>query len=299
MILVGVDGGGSKTAAIAYTCGGSFIGKGTAGPGNFHNVGVEEAVKNVNNAILSATKGMKPDVAYIGLAGIDSRYDYNVMSEALKNVANVSYVDHDGFIALYAETKGKPGVIVIAGTGSVIVGYDGNKRFRYGGLGWLIADEGSAYWVGREALRTLGKILDGRMDRGLLANKMMENLGIKDLDDLIKWAYHEGHKVKEIASLAKIVDEAAKEGDEVALTILKNAAYELASYAVQMAVKIGVNQIYLKGGMFSSSIYFDLFRGYLDNNNIKGLISQHDPEYGALLLAFKYAGCDTRLIEIE
>ncbi|MEM3269846.1 MAG: BadF/BadG/BcrA/BcrD ATPase family protein, partial [Saccharolobus sp.] len=68
MILVGVDGGGTKTVSIAYTCNGEFIGKGYAGPGNFHNVGVEEAVSNVSKAIFAATKGMKPDIAYIGLA---------------------------------------------------------------------------------------------------------------------------------------------------------------------------------------------------------------------------------------
>ncbi|QGA67983.1 N-acetylglucosamine kinase [Sulfolobus sp. E11-6] len=296
MILVGVDGGGSKTSAIAYACSGSFLGKGLAGPANFHNIGVEEAVKNVNKAILLATKGMKPDVAYIGLAGIDSKYDYNVMSEALRSIAKNVYIDHDGFVALYAETRGKPGVIVIAGTGSVIVGYDGSRRVRFGGLGWLIADEGSAYWIGREALRAFGKMLDGRMNKTVIAEKIMRSLNINDLDDLIKWAYHEGHKVKDIASLAKIVDEAANEGDEIALNILKSAAYELASYSVQLAVKIGVDKIYLKGGMFNSPMYFNFFRGYLDSNNIKGIIAEHDPEQGALLLAFKYAGCNSNVL---
>ncbi len=292
MILVGVDGGGTKTSAIAYTCSGNLIGKGLGGPGNFHNVGVEEAVKNIRKAIMSATKGMKPDVAYIGLAGIDSKYDYDIMSEALRNISNSTYVDHDGFVALYAETRGDPGVITIAGTGSVIVGFNGKERFRYGGLGWLIADEGSAYWIGREALRALGKMLDARIPRTILADKIMSLLGINSLDDLIKWAYHEGHKVKEIASLATAVSEAAKEGDQVAYSILKTAAYELASYSVQMAVKIGVSRIYLKGGMFNSETYYALFKEYLDNNNIKGVISSRDPEYGALLLAFKYSGCD-------
>ncbi|QXJ27408.1 N-acetylglucosamine kinase [Saccharolobus shibatae] len=297
MILVGVDGGGSKTSAIAYTCSGSFLGKGLAGPANFHNVGVEETVKNVNKAILLATKGMKPDVAYIGLAGIDSKYDYNVMSEALRLVAKDVYIDHDGFVALYAETRGNPGVIVIAGTGSVIVGYDGNRRVRFGGLGWLIADEGSAYWIGREALRAFGKMLDGRMNKTLIAEKIMRSLNINNLDDLIKWAYHEGHKVKEIASLSKIVDEAANEGDEIALNILKSAAFELASDAVKMAVKIGVDKIYLKGGMFSSPIYFSFFRSYLDSNNIRGIVAEHEPEQGALLLAFKRTGCDINVLD--
>ncbi|AAK43316.1 ATPase [Saccharolobus solfataricus] len=296
MILVGVDGGGSKTSAIAYTCSGSFLGKGLAGPANFHNVGVEEAVKNVNRAILLATKGMKPDVAYVGLAGVDSRYDYNIMAEALRSIAKNVYVDHDGFVALYAETRGNPGVIVIAGTGSVIVGYDGNRRVRFGGLGWLIADEGSAYWIGREALRAFGKMLDGRINKTIIADKIMKNLNINDVDDLIKWAYHEGHKVKDIASLAKIVDEAANEGDWIALDILKNAAFELASYAVQLAVKIGVDKIFLKGGMFNSSVYYNFFRNYLDNNNIKGVIAEHEPEQGALLLAFKYSECDSSVL---
>nr|WP_252973163.1 BadF/BadG/BcrA/BcrD ATPase family protein [Saccharolobus solfataricus] len=218
------------------------------------------------------------------------------MAEALRSIAKNVYVDHDGFVALYAETRGNPGVIVIAGTGSVIVGYDGNRRVRFGGLGWLIADEGSAYWIGREALRAFGKMLDGRINKTIIADKIMKNLNINDVDDLIKWAYHEGHKVKDIASLAKIVDEAANEGDWIALDILKNAAFELASYAVQLAVKIGVDKIFLKGGMFNSSVYYNFFRNYLDNNNIKGVIAEHEPEQGALLLAFKYSECDSSVL---
>lgn len=59
-----------------------------------------------------------------------------------------------------------------------------------------------------------------------------------------------------------------------------------------MAVKINVDKVYLKGGMFNSSIYLSLFKSYLDGNNIKGIMATHEPEYGALLLAFKYSGCN-------
>lgn len=291
MILVGVDAGGTSTIAIAYTCDGKFVGEGEAGPGNFHNVGLEKAVNNIKEAIYSATNNLRPDVACIGLAGLDSRHDYEVLSKALRDLAKTTLIEHDSFISLYAETRGGPGVIVISGTGSVVMGFDGKRRIKVGGAGWLLSDEGSAYWVGRKALRLLVKMLDGREQKSLLADLIFEKTKIKDLDDLIRWTYHEGHKIEEIASLAKLVNEASLRGDVNAQKIMEEAARQLSEGAIYVSTKIGINQVYISGGMFESEYFSKSFEYLLKERNITTLKKKKSPEYGALLIAFDYANC--------
>ncbi|BDC19584.1 BadF/BadG/BcrA/BcrD ATPase family protein [Acidianus sp. HS-5] len=293
MILVGVDAGGTSTISIAYTCEGKFIGTGESGPGNFHNIGLEDTVNNIRDAIYKSTKGLKPDVACIGLAGLDSKYDYEILSSALKDLAKETIIEHDSFISLYAETRGKPGIIIISGTGSVIMGYDGKKRIRVGGAGWLLSDEGSAYWIGRKALRLLVKMLDGREEKTILADLIMEKLSINSLDDLIKWTYHEGHKIDEIASLAEVVDIAANKGDKKAQELFYLAAKELSEDAIHISKKLGIKIAYMNGGMFSSKLFKSYVVDLLKKEGIIALDKKKSPEFGALLIAFNKAGCIT------
>jgi glucosamine kinase len=293
MIVVGVDAGGTSTGALACTCEGKFIGYHVTGPGNYHNVGIDRAIENIREAIITATHNKIPDIACIGLAGLDSKYDFEILSRALNGIAKKTIIEHDSFIALYAETRGKPGIITISGTGSVVVAYDGKKRLRYGGEGWLLSDDGSAYWIGRKALRTLVKMLEGRIKKTRMGELIMDSIKVWDLDDLIKWAYHEGHKIDEIASLAKTVDKAAIDGDRVARDILLTAAKELAAVTIYAAKKISMNKVYLAGGMFTSKLYTEYFIGALREEKIEGTITKNSPEIGALLIALKDAGCTT------
>ncbi|ARM76229.1 BadF/BadG/BcrA/BcrD ATPase family protein [Acidianus manzaensis] len=291
MILVGVDAGGTSTAAIAYSCDGKYIGEGEAGPGNFHNIGIEKTVNNIREAIQSATHNIKPDVACIGLAGLDSKHDYKILFNALKDIAENTIIEHDSFISLYAETRGRPGVIVISGTGSVVMGFDGKNRIRVGGAGWLLSDEGSAYWIGRKALRLLVKMLDGREEKSLLAELILANIKARDLDDIIRWSYHEGHKIDEIASLAKVVNEAAIKGDNKAKQIMIEAAKQLAEDAIYVSKRVGISQVYVSGGMFESEFFSSNFQSLLKEKGIETLKKKKSPEYGALLIAFDYANC--------
>jgi N-acetylglucosamine kinase-like BadF-type ATPase len=291
MILVGVDAGGTSTISIAYTCEGKFIGIGESGPGNFHNIGLENAVNNIRDAIYKSTKGLKPDVACIGLAGLDSKYDYEVLSSALKDLAKDTIIEHDSFISLYAETRGKPGIIIISGTGSVVMGYDGKRRLRVGGAGWLLSDEGSAYWIGRKALRLLVKMIDGREEKTLLADLILQKLSASGLDDLIKWAYHEGHKIEEIASLAQIVDIAANKGDKKAQELFYLAAKEISNDVIYISKKLGIKTAYMSGGMFSSKLFKSYVVDLLKKEGIIALDKKKSPEFGALLIAFDKAGC--------
>ncbi len=223
-IIVGVDGGGTKTIAIAYKCNGELIGKGLAGPSNFQSVGVETAVNNIKTAVGIATNGAFPSLVYLGLAGVNTNYGFNTM---------------------------------------------------------------------REALRELGKALDGAAPRTIMIDILTDRLGSNDVEGILRWAYFEGHacKVTDIASLATAVNEAAERGDEVARDILKRASEGLGRYALIVSRETNVDVVYAAGGMFRSRIYSDYFINYLAINGLKGELAKHEPIHGALMSAFKMGGC--------
>jgi len=294
MIIVGVDAGGTKSKAVAYDCEGNFIGEGLSGPGNLHGVGLTKAIEHIKEAISLAVKRAEPNVVAIGAAGLDSRFDWENFYPLASRIAPKVVIQHDGVIALFAETLGDPGVVAISGTGSVVEGFDGKQFIRLGGRGWLLTDEGSAYWVGRKALRRVLKMMDGIEKKTLLYDKVLSKINVRDLDELVSWAYESSCKIDLIASIASAVDEAAREGDENALEILRSGAESLASQAIVLANKIGTDIIYLKGGMFKSQIYKNLFTSYLSEHGLKGEIGKREPEFGAVILGYKEAGCDIK-----
>jgi len=294
MIIVGVDAGGTKSKALAYDCEGNLIGEGLSGPGNYHNVGLTKAIENIKEAIGFAVKHAEPNVVAIGAAGLDSRFDWENFYPLASRIAPKVVIQHDGVIALFAETLGDPGVVVISGTGSVVEGFDGKQFIRLGGRGWLLSDEGSGYWIGRKALRKVLKMMDGIEKKTLLYDKVLGRINVRDLDELVFWAYESSCKIDLIASIATAVDEAAREGDENALEILRSGAEALASQAIVLASKIGTDIIYLKGGIFKSQIYKSFFSSYLSEHGLKGEIGEREPVFGAVILGYKEAGCNIK-----
>ena len=237
---MGVDGGASKTRAAAFRPDGSLVGLGLAGPSNYHNVGVEQAVGNILKAVREALRGETCSVAVVALAGMDTRFDREVMGRALAGrLEGHVVVEHDAHATLYAATRGGPGVVVIAGTGSIVYGYGETGRIIYGDRGWLLGDDGSAYWVGVEALRAVVRRLqEGEQTR--LATHILKALEAGDLEELVWSVYRKPHSVERIAALAPLVSRAAEEGDPDALEILVRGASTLAAYAARAARRVSV-----------------------------------------------------------
>lgn len=173
----------------------------------------------------------------MGVAGLDSKFDWENFVPLASLIAPRVIIQHDGVIALFAETLGERGVVVISGTGSVVEGFDGRDFIRVGGRGWLISDDGSGYWIGRKALRKVLKMMDGIEEKSELYYKVLNKINVKDLDELVIWTYTSSCQIDLIASIAVAVDEAANEGDENAINILKEGAELLASQAVFLAKK--------------------------------------------------------------
>lgn len=292
MLLTGVDAGGTKTAAATFTCEGDLIGVGNSGPGNYHNVGIETAVSNIQDSIFTSTKGRRPDILVIGVAGLDTQRDYDTLAPHVGNLGKRVFLEHDGFSALIGEIGNGAGVLVIAGTGSIVVGVDSHgNRHRRGDWGWLLGDEGSAYQIGLQGLRTVVKMLDGRLRRGILADEVLKSVNVADLAGLAEWTYNRPHTVERIAALASAVDSAASKGDQLADMIVQSSARELATIASDLTRVVGVKQVYGKGGVFNSPRYTNHFSQKLREEQISFVKVQGPPYRGEVLIAFREANC--------
>ena len=262
--VVGVDGGGTKTAAVILDSNQRVIGEGRAGPSNPMRVGIATAAAAVREAIDRAcvtAKVRREDLlaAEIGLAGARRRELRERMREALSTlgIADIEVVT-DADIALYGATDGAPGIVVIAGTGSICCGVNARgKRICAGGWGPIAGDEGGGAWIARRALRGVAHASDGRGPKTLLTGLACTYFRVSSADDLVTAIYAPSSTNERLAGFGKDVIEAAKQKDPVAQSIIDEAGTELSHAAITVIKNLHLErerfQIAHVGGVFEAS----------------------------------------------
>jgi N-acetylglucosamine kinase len=307
--FAGIDGGATKTICLISDVYGEILGKGVSGPSNHHNLGLKEALSAIRDAVDDSKRngGIREslDVACFGLAGLDSSLDFRRIKGGLDSMklAKVSLLVHDATATLTGALKGEPGIVVIAGTGSVAAGInERGKRTRVGGWGYIAGDEGSAYDIGKKALIAALRAYDGRGAQTALLESLVTRLKIKEPEGIIESLYIRRMDVKEIASLSPLVVQAAKEGDEVARKIIMQASEALAELAVTAARKLGFHgkrfKIAVSGGVFGAEEVVSSFKRMIRESNLRAEITypRLSPAAGALILALREGGIDTTSI---
>ena len=262
--VVGVDGGGSKTEAVIMDSDMRIIGEGRAGPSNPLRVGVTSAAAAVREAIDEACAAAKVrrsdlDAAEVGLAGARRRELRERMRETLLplGIRDIEVVT-DADIALYGATDGAPGLVVIAGTGSICCGINARgKRLCAGGWGPIAGDEGAGAWIARRALRAVAYASDGRGPQTLLTEFACNYFHCSTADDLTTAIYAPTITNERIAGFGKDVVEAAKRKDEVAAQIILEGGTELGLAAVAVIRNLQMEkerfQIAYVGGVFRAA----------------------------------------------
>lgn len=249
-LLLGVDGGGTKTVAWLATLDQprQAIGCGWAGPSNYRSVGWETATTNLVQAITAAFAdanviAARVASACLGLAGAGRAIEQEQIrfwAEERDLAAQIS-ITSDIASVLYAVSNEGVGVALIAGTGSLAWGRNANgETARCGGWGGLLGDEGSGYQISIAALRAAARAADGRGAMTSLLPTLIEYFEIKDLHELIPIVYSDQMDRAKIAGLAPLVFAAADERDEVAETILATAIEELAKMVSIPARDLGL-----------------------------------------------------------
>src|SRR5207237_4016708 len=142
-------------------------------------------------------------------------------------------------IALVAGAGNEPGIVVIAGTGSIVYGRNAQHvAARAGGWGHILGDEGSGYWIGREALAAVMRADDGRGPETRLTGDVLEHFNITSTSQLPRIVYDRELPRMSVAALGPIVQQAREQGDVVAMRILEHAADELVLAARSVATRL-------------------------------------------------------------
>ncbi len=307
--FLGVDGGQSGTTAVIGDDRGNIVGWGSAGPCN-HVSAPEAKTKflRVMRECLSqaaAHGGFEPGLtrwhfrsACLGMSG--GLEDKSALLHELVE-ADHMMITHDAAIALAGAHSGDPGIIVIAGTGSIAFGQNARgETARAGGWGYLFGDEGGAFDIARQALRAILREHEGWGARTALTPALLEAAAAKDPNEMLHFFYTDAWPRARIAELAMVVTRIAEEGDPIALRLLQQAAQELALLAGSVRRQLWSEgqavRISWAGGVFASAPLLERFRMLIAlEADAVCEPPKHGPAAGALLLAYRAAGLHVRL----
>lgn len=295
--VLGIDAGGTKTIGLLADETGAVRAEARAGGANLQThgeLGVEKVFHDVIEQLSAhLPRGQRIDALALGIAGVDRPRDEAVVRGILRRLGHreSARVVNDAVIALVAGAPERFGIVILAGTGSIAYGLDrAGRAARAGGYGYLLADEGSGYWLGQEALRAVVKASDGRGPSTQLVERILGTLGVASVDQLLPLVYEQEMPKYKIAALAAVVEQARAAGDAVAARIVLGAASELSLGARSVARQLGLAgqacPVVLAGGVFRACPTLpELLRERLEMPEAELRRLDVEPAQGAVALA--------------
>jgi N-acetylglucosamine kinase-like BadF-type ATPase len=307
-LYLGIDGGGSSTKCLLADHAGRVLAEGKAGP--CVHLKDEQSIRHarvvlyqaVHNALVKAglLDSVELEAAFFGVTGVahprvPTAAIYRRALEEQFQVGQVR-VDHDARIALAGALPLTPGVIVIAGTGSMAFGInETGQEGRAGGWGYLLGDPGSAYEIGRQALEAVRREEDLMGDKTSLTPLVLSHLDLQGARDIPGMIYADPLPRVRIAGIGRLVEKAAGRGDEVAIEILEEAGAALGEMACAVLRRLGLEKnhpaVSGSGGVFDSREWiWRAFRAEVLRQYPQASVQppRFPPLVGALLLAYRH-----------
>ena len=266
--VLGIDGGGTKTACVLLASDGTTIARAEGQASNYQAVGAAVAQANIRRVIeqvIDRARRDRPEQESdleisgigLGLAGAALPEDVAVVRSWVTDYIQTEaggchwnfqaddrarvYIDGDCAIALTGGIglSDSVGIAAIAGTGSIVFGRNKTHRtVRVGGWGYLLGDEGSGYDIARRGLKAALHAADGRGEATQLLEEFQQQFRVRSPRELVMAIYSQHLPVRELAALAKIVDRVAVAGDAVARRVIDRGAIELG-----LAIRVCARQL--------------------------------------------------------
>lgn len=288
--MIGLDIGGSTTRGVLFR-GGSPVCEARAGSANVQNVPEAVALAAVQEVITSLHPGPKVSVV-AGSGGVDTPADVARLTSlirragSLPDAAPVTCV-HDTRLILAAGGY-TAGIAVVMGTGSVAWGVDASGReLRSGGWGYLLGDEGSGYWLGREAVRRIITQAQLHPEQPLAQweNQVLQHAGVTAPLDLIA-AFHDRPDRTHWAKVSRYVTDAARDGDPGAVGLVEAAAQHLRRMILDVAHGLGMDLPVVLGGGLAHTVVGELLITALHQDGLTRVAPlEQEPVMGTPLLA--------------
>lgn len=307
-LYIGIDGGGTKTAFVVIDEKGKILAKKNAPTIHIR----QQSKENIKKIIFETIDNMleelgktRADIDYL-FAGVPGSGDLPEVPHVFEPifdelVGKDKYTYKNDAVAGWAGSQAaKSGVNMVLGTGAIAFGmdYKGNEA-RSSGWGPYCGDQGSGYWLGREAIMLFGREADYRAKRSHLYDLVREKYNLDDDLDFITIIHDLNDNRTEIAKLSVLLTEAANKGDEEAIKIFEKAATEVVESIHAVITQLDFEddeKIYISysGGVFNVGelLTKPIEDELLKDSRIEKMDAILDPTSGAALMALKYAGVE-------
>jgi N-acetylglucosamine kinase-like BadF-type ATPase len=261
-LVLGVDGGNSKTLAVLADARGTVLGIGLGGGGNHQGPGMKNAMAEISGAALTAIRaaGKRPDeidAAFYALAGADLPEDFAIIRPELAalGLARRWEVDNDTMAGLRAGSSSPDAVVAVVGSGNNAAGRNAaGETIRLPGLGWISGDWGGGSALAQEAVRLVMRAWDGRGSATALSDVVLTALGTHDVEELILALYHQEIRATRLLAITPLIFEVAAAGDVVAQSIVERQAEEVVETAGALLLRLGIagrpSHVVLAGSVF-------------------------------------------------
>lgn len=300
-IVAGIDGGGTKTQVVLLDESAAWVAVGWGGSANVNFSPREVVVASFRSALSQARERLPAPgepVACVVVSSPTPETIYRPIVDehlAAREVVRAG----EGETGLAAGARQPFGVCIIAGTGSLAFGRSpGGQTVGCGGWGTIIGDEGSGYAIGVGGIQAACRAYDGRGVPTLLVDLLMRRLEMSSFNEIIPFVYRRNTGRRELAALAPVVFDAARQGDAVARGIIRRAGQELALVAATCARRLEMASLEFPvvgaGGVFrgGGDLILPATARYLRASCplAKLIPARYDPAIGAALIALRRLG---------
>lgn len=315
-LFIGIDGGQTSTKSVLADAEGNVLALGSGSPCD-HIQGVHGIERNraaIHSAVRSVLDAAGVDatrIVGVGMAITGAAPELGaepIFAGIVREILQPGYlwIDHDVAGNLAGASAGEPGVVVIAGGGSIAYGINAaGEEWRAGGMGYLMGDEGSGWWIGLQALQAAGKAADGRGPDTELLPFVLNHFGLPTIRHVISLLYSPDFTRDQVAALVPDVARLALT-DSVAAGIMSQAGILLAEAALAVIHRLyeagDTVDVYPTGGVFrSGEVVTTPFANRIHRDWASAVIRQpqFEPVFGALLRIWQASGIQLTAERLE